>query len=90
MLVLSRRKDQRIVYTHCGVRFEIVVVDIRGDKVRLGIEAPPEVQINRAEVQERIDAGGSFPRVKPLLRAEREPEQPVRKRRSRFGMGGEE
>ncbi len=51
MLVLSRQKDQSI---KIGDNIEIVVVDIRGDQVRLGITAPPEVSIHRREVYDAI------------------------------------
>ncbi len=47
MLVLSREKNQAII---CNRDIRIVVVEIRGDKVRLGIEAPREVPIDREEV----------------------------------------
>ena len=47
MLVLSRHKDQTITI---GDDITIVVVDIRGDKVRLGIEAPNGVAVHRLEV----------------------------------------
>lgn len=47
MLVLSRKKNESIVIDDAIV---ITVVEIRGDKVRLGIEAPREVPIHRSEV----------------------------------------
>lgn len=49
MLVLSRKRDERIVI---GDNIVITVVDIRGDKVRLGFSAPESVEINRQEVYE--------------------------------------
>lgn len=49
MLVLSRKKNQKIVID--GNIF-ITVVEVRGDRVRLGIEAPPEVLIRREELPE--------------------------------------
>ena len=52
MLVLSRKRHEVILV---GTDIEITLVDIRGDKVRLGITAPKEVMINRKEVQEAID-----------------------------------
>ena len=55
MLVLSRQRDESVVIEVAGVRFEVQVVDIRGDKVRLGFEAPPAVVIHRAEVMAKID-----------------------------------
>ncbi|MBU0957364.1 MAG: carbon storage regulator CsrA [Nanoarchaeota archaeon] len=51
MLVLSRQKDESIVI---GDDIEITVVDIRGDKVRLGITAPSEIPVHRKEVYEDI------------------------------------
>ncbi len=51
MLVLSRQKDQTIMI---GDNIEITVVDIRGDKVRLGITAPTQIPVHRKEVYEAI------------------------------------
>ncbi len=51
MLVLSRQRDETIMI---GDDIEITVVDIRGDKVRLGINAPPHVPVHRKEVYEAI------------------------------------
>lgn len=57
MLVLSRKKDQKVCVNVGGVRIDVTVVQIAGDKVRLGFIAPSEVTIHREEVQERIDSG---------------------------------
>jgi carbon storage regulator len=51
MLVLSRQRDETIMI---GDDIEVTVVDIRGDKVRLGINAPKEVAVHRKEVYEAI------------------------------------
>ena len=51
MLVLSRQKDESIMI---GDDVEIVIVDVRGDKVRLGITAPKEIPVHRREVYEAI------------------------------------
>jgi carbon storage regulator len=51
MLVLSRQRDQSIII---GDRIVVTVVDVRGDKVRLGIDAPGEVPVHRREVYEAI------------------------------------
>ena len=51
MLVLSRKKDESIIINDNIV---VTVVDIRGDKVRLGFDAPKEVPIHRREVYEAI------------------------------------
>jgi carbon storage regulator len=51
MLVLSRQRDETIMI---GDAIEITVVDVRGDKVRLGITAPTSVAVHRKEVYEAI------------------------------------
>ena len=51
MLVLSRKKNESIVINN---DITIVVVEIRGDKVRLGVDAPKEVPVHRREVYEAI------------------------------------
>lgn len=51
MLILSRRAGEEIVIND---DIRIAVVDIRGDKVRLGISAPTEVPVHRREVYEAI------------------------------------
>ena len=54
MLVLSRKKNESIVINN---DITIVVVEIRGDKVRLGVEAPKEVPVHRREVYDAIKRG---------------------------------
>jgi carbon storage regulator len=51
MLVLSRKKDEKIVI---GDNITVMVIEIRGDKVRLGIEAPKEITVHRQEVYDAI------------------------------------
>ena len=51
MLVLSRKKDEKIII---GDKITLMVIEIRGDKVRLGIEAPKDVTVHREEVYEAI------------------------------------
>ena len=51
MLVLSRQKDQSIII---GDNIEVTIVDVRGDKVRLGITAPKDVPVHRREIYEAI------------------------------------
>ncbi|MAT15904.1 MAG: carbon storage regulator [Planctomyces sp.] len=51
MLVLSRQRDESI---YIGDDIVLTVVDIRGDKVRLGIKAPNSVPVHREEVYEAI------------------------------------
>ena len=55
MLVLSRQRDQSILI---GNDIEITVVDIRGDRVRLGINAPPHIPVHREEVYKSIQRKG--------------------------------
>ena len=59
MLVLSRQRDESIMI---GDDVEITIVDVRGDKVRLGITAPVEIPVHRKEVYETIkrEGGGSY------------------------------
>ncbi len=56
MLVLSRHRDESIMN---GDDIVITIVDIRGDKVRLGIQAPTHVPFHRQEVYEAIKREGS-------------------------------
>ena len=69
MLVLSRQRDESIII---GDNIVITVVDIRGDKVRLGIEAPTEIPVHRQEVFEAIQRENSH-KVEP----DAETEQPL-------------
>jgi carbon storage regulator len=83
MLVLSRQRDETIMI---GDDVEITVVDIRGDKVRLGITAPRHIQVHRKEVYEAIkrenqqaaelrpqDVPASAPTGSPTVASAREP-----------------
>ncbi len=66
MLVLSRQRDETIMI---GDDIEITIVDIRGDKVRLGINAPRTVQVHRKEVYQAIqreNAEAAMVRVEDL------------------------
>ena len=51
MLVLSRRRDESIMI---GEEISIKIVDVRGDKVRLGIDAPSSISVHREEVFQAI------------------------------------
>lgn len=51
MLVLSRLKDESIMI---GDEVEITIVDVRGDKVRLGITAPKHIPVHRREIYDAI------------------------------------
>ena len=52
MLVLSRKVNEEIIIDG---HIRVLVIEIRGDKCRLGIIAPDDVSVHRHEVQERID-----------------------------------
>lgn len=54
MLVLSRHRDEQIML---GDDIVLTVVEIRGDKVRLGIDAPKDLPVHRREVYEAIKRG---------------------------------
>ena len=56
MLVLSRRRDEQFMI---GDDIRVVVIEIRGDKVRLGIDAPSSVPVHRQEVYEAIHNEGA-------------------------------
>lgn len=51
MLVLSRQRDESIII---GDNIVLTIVDIRGDKVRLGIQAPKDIPVHRQEVYDAI------------------------------------
>jgi carbon storage regulator len=58
MLVLSRKKNEKIVINNDII---ITVVEIRGDKIRLGIEAPKDVPVHREEIWDSIHRSSSPP-----------------------------
>ena len=80
MLVLSRQRDETIMI---GDEVEITVVDIRGDKVRLGITAPRHIQVHRKEVYEAIkrenqQAAGLKPQdVSEVVQGSPQPDNPI-------------
>jgi len=62
MLVLTRKKDESIVIAHNIV---ITVIEVVGNKVKLGIVAPRDVPVHREEIQAAIMAGGPPPAKQP-------------------------
>lgn len=63
MLILSRRKDESIIIDG---RIEVVVVDIKGDQVKLGIKAPRDVKVFRNEVFQAIQAENKAAAAAPV------------------------
>jgi len=68
MLVLSRQRDESIIISDNIV---VTIVDIRGDKVRLGIEAPTEISVHRQEVFEAIQRENAAGKREPRTSADR-------------------
>jgi len=66
MLVLSRKKDQSIIIGHGSEQIVISVVEIRGDRVRLGVTASPNIPIHRKEVHDAIRSQATPATAKPV------------------------
>jgi carbon storage regulator len=64
MLVLRRKQGERIII---GDDIEVMVLGSQGNRVRIGLTAPPEVQIHRQEVADRIDKRESLKRARLAL-----------------------
>jgi carbon storage regulator len=62
MLVLSRQKDESIMI---GDDVEITIIDVRGDKVRLGITAPRDIAVHRKEIYTAAQASKAKDSTKP-------------------------
>jgi carbon storage regulator len=63
MLVLTRKVHQSIVI---GDEIEVVVLEVRGEQVRIGIKAPKAVSVHRKEIYEQIHEDGTDPNSIPL------------------------
>jgi len=72
MLVLSRQRDESIMI---GDDVEIIIVDVRGDKVRLGITAPKEIPVHRREIYDAIQREKNQ-KKEPQEQQEKEPQTP--------------
>ena len=77
MLIISRKKNEGIVIDK---NTEIIILDIQGDKVRIGIEAPGEIKIVRKELLETEDFNreSAFSKVKPDVKKLKELEDILR------------
>ena len=62
MLVLSRQSDETIII---GDNIRVTIVEVRGDKVRIGIDAPRDVTVHRKEIYDAIRREGA-PSTKPV------------------------
>ena len=58
ILVLSRKVNEVLVINYGGIQFRVCVTEIRGDKVKIGVEAPLEVRVDRLEVWEAKQKAG--------------------------------
>ena len=59
MLVLSRKVGETIIVTAPdGTQIVLMIIEVRGDKARIGIAAPKSYAINREEIQQSISANG--------------------------------
>ena len=59
MLVLSRKVGETIIVTAPdGTQIVLMMVEVRGDKARIGIAAPKSYAVNREEIQQKISANG--------------------------------
>ena len=82
MLILSRKVNERIMI---GDSIKLAVVDIRGDQVKIGIEAPRDVKVYRQEVYEAIQEENlaalqsniDLPPLESLIDSSSEPKKPI-------------
>ncbi len=72
MLVLSRQKDESIII---GDDVEITIVDVRGDKVRLGINAPRSISVHRKEIYEAIQREKAQAKSKEQAKSEEQSDE---------------
>jgi carbon storage regulator len=62
MLILTRRRTETVVI---GDNISITVLDVKGGRVRLGVNAPREIIVNREEILEKTRRGHRMPHVRP-------------------------
>lgn len=74
MLVLSRYKDESI---YIGDDVVVTIVDVRGDRVRLGIQAPPNVSVHRQEVYDAIAREKGLPSQSVPVESKKSSEPPL-------------
>ncbi len=76
MLVLSRQRDESIMI---GDEVEVTIVDVRGDKVRLGITAPKSIPVHRREIYDAIQREKAEQKEKEAAHQPEPEEQPAAK-----------
>ena len=62
MLILTRRPTETVVI---GDNITITVLDVKGGRVRIGVNAPREIIVNREEILEKTRRGHRMPHVRP-------------------------
>lgn len=62
MLILSRKESECI---HLGDEIVVTIVRVNGDKVRIGVQAPPHVKILRTELELNVDVEPTVPMISP-------------------------
>ena len=62
MLILSRKESECI---HLGDEIVVTIVRVNGDKVRIGVQAPPHVKILRTELELNVDVKPTVPMISP-------------------------
>lgn len=62
MLILSRKESECI---HLGDEIVVTIVRVNGDKVRIGVQAPPHVKILRTELELNVDVEPTVPMITP-------------------------
>lgn len=72
MLVLSRKKSEQVMI---GDDIVVTIVEVRGDKVRLGIDAPAHVPVHRSEVYDAIKRNAA--KISPVVAAEAATDAPA-------------
>lgn len=78
MLVLSRKLAESVSISIDDIRIKVQVIEIRGDKVRLGFEAPTSVRIHREEIQDIVDREARVNAIAQALHVQpkRDPKKP--------------
>lgn len=63
MLVLTRNEEQSLIFRVNGIEFNVAILQVRGNKVRVGIDAPKEVVVIRSEIDHETGSFGGHPNL---------------------------